>query len=68
MQSIDLTKVFEKYKGLWVAFTRDYEVVSADKNAKKVFDAAVKKGYKIPRLFKMPVRNNPFVGRVFSYE
>ena len=63
MQSIDLTKVFQQYKGLWVAFTDAYEVVSADKDAKKVYDTAVKKGYKIPRLFKMPEHNLPFVGR-----
>ena len=62
MKSIDLTEVQKRYKGLWVAFTDKYEVVSADKDAKKVYDAAVKKGYKVPRLFKMPEQNVPFVG------
>jgi hypothetical protein len=62
MKSIDLTKVFQQYKGLWIAFTNEYKVVAADKNAKTVYDAAVKKGYKIPRLFKMPEQNLPFVG------
>ncbi len=42
MKSIDLTEVQKRYKGLWVAFTDTYEVVSADKDAKKVYDAAVK--------------------------
>jgi hypothetical protein len=54
MQSIDLTTVFTEYKGLWVAFTEDYKVVSTGRSAKDVFAAALKKGQKIPRLFKMP--------------
>jgi len=62
MKSIDLTKVCEQYKGLWIAFNEKYEVVSSDKNAKKVYDAAVKKGYSVPRLFKMPQQILPFVG------
>jgi hypothetical protein len=62
MQSIDLTKVFEQYKGMWVAFTDNYNVLAADKDAKNVYDAARRKGYKIPRLFKMPQRNTPFIG------
>ena len=62
MQSIDLTKVFEQYKGMWVAFTDKYNVVAADKSAKKVYEGARKKGYKIPRLFKMPNSITPFAG------
>ena len=62
MKSVDLTEVQKRYKGLWVAFTDKYEVVAADTDAKKVYDAAMKKGYKVPRLFKMPEQNVPFVG------
>lgn len=62
MKSVDLTEVQKRYKGLWVAFTDKYEVVAADNDAKKVYDAAMKKGYKVPRLFKMPEQNVPFVG------
>ncbi len=62
MKSVDLTEVQKRYKGLWVAFTDSYKVISADKDAKKVYDAAVKKGYQVPRLLKMPEQNVPFVG------
>ena len=62
MKSVDLTEVQKRYKGLWVAFTDSYKVISADKDAKKVYDAAVQKGYQVPRLFKMPEQNIPFVG------
>ena len=62
MKSIDLTEVQKRYKGLWVAFTDRYEVVAADTDAKKVYDAAVKQGYQVPRLFKMPEQNIPFAG------
>ncbi len=64
MKSIDLTPVFEQYKGLWVAFTDSYKVISANKNARKVFDEAKQKGYKEPILFKVPEENVPFFGAI----
>jgi len=36
MRPIDLTQVYKKYKGLWVALVNDNEVVSADKSVRKV--------------------------------
>ena len=62
MKPIDLTSVFEHYKGLWVAFTDSYTVISANKSARKVFDEAKQKGYKEPILFKVPEENVPFFG------
>jgi len=62
MKAIDLTHVYEKYKDLWVTFTDKYKVISADKDIKKAYDKAVKKGYEHPRLFKIPKENLPFIG------
>lgn len=62
MRAIDLTHVFEKFKGQWVAFDNDYNVVSANKSAKKVYKEAKKKGYLVPRLFNVPKTDLPFFG------
>ena len=62
MKPIDLTQVYKKYKGLWVALVNDNEVVSADKSVRKVVAEAKKKGHEKPLLFKVPKNNLPFVG------
>jgi hypothetical protein len=62
MKSIDLTQVSDKYKGLWVALTESYKVITADKNARKAHAAAVNKGYKEPILFKVPKRDIAHIG------
>ena len=36
MKPIDLSHVYKKYKGLWVALVNDTEVISADKSVSKV--------------------------------
>jgi len=53
-KAIDLTNVWEKYKGQWVAFDKEYHVLSADKDAKKALQKAKQKGFKRPLLFHMP--------------
>lgn len=62
MEAINLDNLIKKYKGLWVALTDSYKVISADKTAKKVHEEAKKQGYKEPILFKVPQKNLPFVG------
>ena len=62
MKTINLTNVFEHYKGQWVALIHDTEVVSADTDITKVYQEAQKKGYTKARLFKVPQENIPFVG------
>ncbi len=62
MNSMDLTQVYEKYKGLWVAFTDAYKVISADKSAQKAHAEALSKGYKQPILFKVPKRDIAHIG------
>ena len=61
----NLTKIFEKYKGMWVALDDSLKkVISSDKNADKVYKAALEKGYKKPTLFKVPQENLPYFGFV----
>ena len=62
MKPIDLSQVYQKYKGLWVALVNDTEVVSADKSVRKVVEQAKKKGYDNPLLFKVPKNDLPFIG------
>ena len=62
MKPIDLSHVYKKYKGLWVALIHDTEVISADKSVRKVVEQAKKKGYHHPLLFKVPKNDLPFVG------
>lgn len=63
MKNIDFTKVFEKYKGLWIALNQPLDnVLGADKNAKKAYDEAVKKGEKNPVMFKVPTKNTAYFG------
>ena len=62
MHMVDLSKVFEPYKGMWVALTDSDQVISADKSAKKAYNEAIKKGYKEPIMFKVPKRDLPHIG------
>lgn len=59
---IDLTSTWEKYKGQWVAFDKDYHVVSAAKDAKDAYQKAKQKGQMRPILFNMPRENIPYFG------
>ena len=62
MKPIDLTQVYEKYKGLWVALVNETQVISANQSVRKVVEEAKKKGYDKPLLFKVPKNDLPFVG------
>lgn len=67
--AIDWTKIYKKYKGLWVALDeKEKKVVAFDKEAKKAFEKAQRKGVKIPILFKVPTEIIPYVGTPFGYE
>lgn len=63
MKSLDFSKLFAEYKGLWVALTSDNKVIAANKSAQKAYGEAVKKGYHDPILFKVPTEDMPFIGR-----
>ncbi len=62
MKPIDLSHVLEKFKGLWVTLTDSDRVISANKSAKKAYEEAIKKGYKEPILFKVPLHDLPHIG------
>jgi hypothetical protein len=61
MKAINLGRVFEQYKGMWVTLTESLDtVISADKNPQTALDAALKKGYNsvLMRQPTFPFRNN----------
>ncbi|MBI4160303.1 MAG: hypothetical protein HY506_00150 [Candidatus Yanofskybacteria bacterium] len=61
--AIDWTKIYEKYKGLWVALLDDeITVVGSGKTAKEAWEQAQKRGYKKPILTRMPEKLIPYVG------
>lgn len=61
----DLTSVYKKYKGSWVAFDKDYSrVIASGKNASTVFNKAKKKTNKTPKLFKVPSNLTAYIGYV----
>ena len=62
MQHVDLSPLLEKFKGMWVALTDSDRVISASKSAKKAYDEAIKKGYKEPILFKVPLHDLAHIG------
>lgn len=60
---IDLTKIYKRYRGLWVALNDEWDtVVSSNKDVRKARDEAVKKGYKEPFMFKVPTENAAYIG------
>lgn len=59
----DLTKIYEKYKGLWVALDQKlHKVIASDKSADNAYKKALQVGYKKPTLFKVPQENRPYFG------
>lgn len=61
--AIDWTKLFKKYKGLWVALTEDEQtVVGSGKNAKSALEDAARHGIVRPILMKMPPKLVSYVG------
>ena len=61
--AIDWTKIYKKYKGLWVALEDDEKtVISSGKTAQEAFEKAIKKGFKKPILTRMPEKLVTYVG------
>jgi len=61
--NVDLTKIYKKYKGLWIALNDKWDtVISFDKDIKKVHKEALEKGYKEPILFKVPTEIAAYIG------
>jgi len=61
--SKDWSKIYKKYKGLWVAFLDDEQtVVGSGKTLKEALNEAQKRGYKEPIMNRMPDTLAPYVG------
>ena len=59
----DWTKIYKKYKGLWVALADDeMTVLGAGKTVKEAVLKAKEKSDKTPYLFHVPKKNMLFVG------
>ncbi|HBT81127.1 TPA: hypothetical protein DEB04_00155 [Candidatus Giovannonibacteria bacterium] len=59
----DWTKIWEKYKGLWVALDEDEEtVLGAGKTVREALEEAKKKTDKTPYLTRMPEKLVAYVG------
>lgn len=60
----DITKIYEKYKGLWVAFDEKLiKVVGSGQSASEAHKQAIEKGHKVPSLFKVPKNNMAYIGQ-----
>jgi len=59
---MDFTKIYQQYKGLWVALSADEKkVIAKGKDVKLVVEKSRKKGIEIPYLFKVPTKMIPYV-------
>ena len=61
--TVDWTKIYKKYKGLWVALEKDkVTVIASGKTAKEVLEKSQQKGKERPILFRVPAKILPLVG------
>lgn len=63
MPAIDMTEIYRKYPGLWVALTDDRKVIAAGEDGKKVYEEALKK-IESPILYHVPKNQVFFIGRL----
>ena len=61
--AIDWTKIYKKYRGLWVALLDDERtVVGRGETLREALKEADKKGYKSPIVMRVPTKIIPYVG------
>jgi hypothetical protein len=61
--SKDWSKIYKKYKGLWVALLDDEQtVVGSGKTLKEAMNQAQKKGHSSPIFSRMPETLDAYVG------
>jgi len=59
----DLTPIYRKYKGKWVAMDDNFvKVVVSGNTSSSVYQKAKKLGYEIPNLFRVPSNLNAYIG------
>ena len=60
---VDLTNIYEEYKGKWIALDKkQMKVIASDNTAVGANIKAKREGARLPILFKVPVKNIPYVG------
>ncbi len=65
--SIDWTRIYSKYKGLWIALKEDEKtVVGSGKTAKEAWLESQEKGYTTPVLTRVPKKLVSYVGNEIS--
>mgnify|MGYP001570413521 CR=1 FL=1 len=63
MKAIDWTKIYKKYKGLWVALKDDEQtVIASGKTLKEIMAKSQKKGIPHPIVTQVPQEILPIVG------
>lgn len=61
--AIDWSKIYKKYRGLWVALENDEKtVIASGRSAQEVWLKAQGKGFKKPILTRMPEKLTTYVG------
>lgn len=61
--AIDWTKIFKRYKGMWIALKEDEKtVISSGKTARVVYSKAKEKGHENPIITRMPRNLHTVVG------
>ena len=64
MKTIDLTNIYKKYKGMWIALKEmdAKAVIAKGTTVQEVMTKARKKGFVEPILFKVPIKSIPYIG------
>lgn len=63
MSAVDWSKIWKKYRGLWVVLKSDEKtVIASGKTAKEALKKAEEKGEKNPIITKMPPKLIGYVG------
>lgn len=66
MKAKNWTKIYETYKGLWVALKKDEEtVVGSGRTLKEALEEAKRNGYMRPIMTRMPPNLSAYVGGAF---
>ena len=62
--AIDWAKIYQKYRGLWIALKDDEkEVIASGKSIDEVMNKSKIKGYKLPILHRVPTKDAAYIGR-----
>lgn len=61
--AIDWTKIYQKYKGSWIALKdNEKEVIASGKSIDEVMKKSKIKGYSLPILLKVPTKMVAYIG------